>query len=77
MFANDFSYMAPVYLVSAGLDSFRDELWLFVRRLQRSEQVAFVENAHYADKYHGFLWMDPWIILDNFADFLRTHPDAL
>jgi acetyl esterase/lipase len=77
LFASDFSYMAPVYLVTAGLDSFRDELFLFVRRLQRSKQVAFVENMHYPDKYHGFLWMDPWTILDHFADFLRAHPNAL
>ena len=77
LFATDFSYMAPVYLVSAGLDSFRDELWLLVRRLRRSQQLQFVENAHYADKYHGFLWMDPWTVVNDFADFLRKHPDAL
>ena len=51
--------MAPVYLVSAGLDSFRDEIWLLAHRLRRSLQMEFVENAHNANKCHWLLWMDP------------------
>ena len=77
MIASDFSHLAPVYLVSAGLDSFRDEIWLFAHRLRRSQQVAFVENAHYANKYHGFLWMDPDPIIDDIGIFLRSRPNAL
>ena len=77
LFSADFSYMAPIYLVSAGLDCYRDKLRLFVRRLRRSQQLTFIENVHYADKYHGFLWKDPWTVLDDFADFLSKHSEAL
>lgn len=62
---NDFSGLAPAYIITAGLDPLRDEGYAYAAKLRRAGVPVF--HHCYEDMIHGFISMAGIIDIGNLA----------
>ena len=74
-FVYSFEELPSTYVVTCGFDAIRDDGFLYLRRLRRSEKVK-VAHKHYSDHRHGFMSLNLSNELQNdLSTYIAARPN--